>query len=82
MFQLGPDEETATIELFAVTHSAIGQLPDFERRLITLVDIESVPLDDAAKALRVGDERAAQALNHARIHVRGAIEEYLSYAEA
>ena len=78
----GPDEEAATIELFEVTDSAIDDLPEVERRLITLVDIESVPLDDAARALRVGKERAAQALNNARIHVRGAIDEYLSNPEA
>jgi DNA-directed RNA polymerase specialized sigma24 family protein len=78
----GPDEEAATIELFEVTDSAIDGLPEVERRLITLVDIESVPLEDAARALRVGKERAAQGLNNARIHVRGAIDEYLSSAEA
>jgi DNA-directed RNA polymerase specialized sigma24 family protein len=78
----GPDEEAATIELFDVTDSAIDELPEVERRLITLVDVESVPLEDAATALRVGKVRAAQALNNARIHVRGAIDEYLSDPEA
>jgi hypothetical protein len=39
-------------------------------------------LDDAARALRVSKARAAQALNSARIHVRGAIDNYLKTAEA
>jgi DNA-directed RNA polymerase specialized sigma24 family protein len=82
VFHFGPDEEAATIELFEVTDAAIDELPEVERRLITLVDVDSVPLEDAARALRVDGERAALALNKARIHVRGAIDQYLDNPDA
>jgi DNA-directed RNA polymerase specialized sigma24 family protein len=81
-FRLAPEEDVATIELFGVTDSAIDELPEAGMRLITLVDIEGVSLDDAARALRVSKTRGAQALNSARIHVRGAIDDYLMTAEA
>jgi len=80
--RLAPEEDVATIELFGVTDSAIDELPEAGMRLITLVDIEGVSLDNAARALRVSKTRAAQALNGARIHVRGAIDNYLKTAEA
>jgi DNA-directed RNA polymerase specialized sigma24 family protein len=79
---LAPEDDVATIELFGVTDSAIDELPEAGMRLITLVDIEGVSLDDAARALRVSKARGAQALNSARIHVRGAIDDYLKTAEA
>jgi DNA-directed RNA polymerase specialized sigma24 family protein len=81
-FRLAPEDDVTTIELFGVTDSAIDELPEAGMRLITLVDIEGVSLDDAARALRVNKARAAQALNSARIHVRGAIDNYLKTAEA
>jgi len=81
-FRLAPEDDVATIELFGVTDSAIDELPEAGMRLITLVDIEGVSLDDAARALRVSKARGAQALNSARIHVRGAIDDYLKTAEA
>ena len=81
-FRLAPEDDVATIELFGVTDSAIDELPEAGMRLITLVDIEGVSLDNAALALRVSKARAAQALNSARIHVRGAIDNYLKASEA
>jgi DNA-directed RNA polymerase specialized sigma24 family protein len=81
-FRLAPEDDVATIELFGVTDSAIDELPEAGMRLITLVDIEGVSLDNAARALRVSKTRAAQALNSARIHVRGAIDSYLKTSEA
>jgi DNA-directed RNA polymerase specialized sigma24 family protein len=81
-FRLAPEEEVATIELYGVTDSAIDELPDVGMRLITLVDIEGVSLEDAARGLRVSKERAAQELNRGRIHVRGAIDNYLNTAKA
>jgi DNA-directed RNA polymerase specialized sigma24 family protein len=77
-FRLGPEDELATIELLEVADSAVEGLPDVEKRLITLVDVENVSLAEAAKALGVGENRAAQSLNSARIHVRGALDHYLT----
>lgn len=75
--RLVPEDEIATIELYGVTDSAIDELTDVGMRLITLVDVEGVPLEVAARALRVSKEHAAQELNSGRIHVRGAIDNYL-----
>ena len=80
--RLAPEDDVATIELFGVTDSAIDELPEAGMRLIILVDIEGVSLDNAARALRVSKTRAAQALNNARIHVRGAIDNYLKASDA
>ena len=77
-----PGDRRFAIELFGVTDTAIDELPEAGMRLITLVDIEGISLDDAARALRVSKARAAKALNSARIHVRGAIDDYLKTAEA
>jgi DNA-directed RNA polymerase specialized sigma24 family protein len=75
---LAPEDEVATIELIEVAHSAVSALPDVPMRLITLVDIENVPFEDAARALRVPKAAAARALNEARIHVRGSVDNYLT----
>ena len=82
VFRLAPEEEVATIELYGVTDSAIDELPDVGMRLVTLVDTAGVSLEDAARGLHVSKERAAQELNSARIHVRGAIDNYLNTAKA
>jgi predicted DNA-binding protein (UPF0251 family) len=81
VFRLAPEEELATVELYEVTDSAIDELPDIRMRLITLVDIEGVSLEDAARGLVVSKERAAQELNSGRIHVRGAIDNFLNTAK-
>jgi DNA-directed RNA polymerase specialized sigma24 family protein len=81
VFRLAPEEEVEGIELYGVTDSAIDELPDVGMRLITLVDIEGVSLGDAASGLHVSKERAAQELNSGRIHVRGAIDNYLNPAK-
>lgn len=80
--RLAPEEEAATIELYGIADSAVDELPDLGMRLITLVDIEGVALQDAARGLGVSKERAAQELNIGRIHVRGAIDAYLNSATA
>ena len=79
---LAPHEEVESIELFDVAHAAVKQLPELERRLIRLVDMERVAFDDAARELRVPTPQAARALNVARIHVRGAIDDYRTTREA
>ena len=46
--RLHPEDDVATIELFGVTDSAIDNLPELDMRLITLVDIDGVSLEQAA----------------------------------
>lgn len=79
--RLQPEDDVATIELFGVTDSAIDNLPELDMRLITLVDIDGVSLEQAALGLGVRKEQAAKALNRARIHVRGAIDNYLQTSD-
>lgn len=79
--RLQPEDDVATIELFGVTDSAIDNLPELDMRLITLVDIDGVSLEQAALGLGVRKEQATKALNRARIHVRGAIDNYLQTSD-
>jgi DNA-directed RNA polymerase specialized sigma24 family protein len=79
--RLAPEDEVATIELYGITDAALDDLSATGRRLLTLVDVEGVPVSEAAAGLDLDPRQAAQALNRARIHVRGAIDQYLG-AEA
>lgn len=75
---LSPDDEVLTHDLLAVVDSAIGQLADPLGQLIQLVDVDDVPLMDAAHMLRLDHVDAADALNRARLHLRGVVDEYMA----
>lgn len=75
---LTPEEDIDTDELYGVVERAMTQLPAPLGQLVQLVDVEQLPLMDAASVLRLGSEDAAEALNRARIHVRGAVDEFLA----
>ncbi len=75
---LTPEEDIDTGELYGVVEQAITQLPVPLGQLVQLVDIEQLPLTEAASVLRLGSENAAEALNRARIHLRGAVDDFLA----
>ncbi len=75
---LTPEEDFDTDELYGVVEQAITQLPVPLGQLVQLVDIEQLPLAEAASVLRLDSEDAAEALNRARIHVRGAVDGFLA----
>ena len=73
-----PDDHVAASETIEVADAAINELPAVEGRMITLVDVEHVAFEAAARLLDVSKRQAARALNDARIHVRGAIDNHLT----
>lgn len=75
---LQPDEDYETGELYEVADRAMDQLPLRTRQLVQLVDVEGFSLPQAAAGVDLDEESAAQELNRGRIHVRGALDVYLT----
>ncbi|MGI9622034.1 MAG: zf-HC2 domain-containing protein [Acidimicrobiales bacterium] len=73
---LTPEEDFTTTELYGVVDQALDQLPAPSGQLIQLVDIDQLSLPKAAAALRLSVPDAASALHQARVHVRGAINDF------
>jgi RNA polymerase sigma-70 factor, ECF subfamily len=64
----------------AILH-AIEQLPDAQRIVITMRDVEGFPSEEVADALGMSDGNQRVLLHRARSKVRGAIEEHLGAIE-
>jgi RNA polymerase sigma-70 factor, ECF subfamily len=86
-WMLGPSEwQTPEEELLqgetreAILH-AIDQLPEAQRAVITLRDVEGFPPEEVSEALGITDGNQRVLLHRARSKVRGAIEEYLGAIE-
>lgn len=75
---LSPDADYETGELFEVADRAMDQLPARTRQLVQLVDVEGFSLAQAAAGADLEEEAAARELNRGRIHVRGALDAYLT----
>jgi RNA polymerase sigma-70 factor, ECF subfamily len=60
---------------------AIEQLPDAQRMVITMRDVEGFPAEEVAEALGISDGNQRVLLHRARSKVRGAIEEHLGAIE-
>jgi DNA-directed RNA polymerase specialized sigma24 family protein len=75
---LTPEEDYSTTELYGVVDQALDQLPAPLGQLIQLVDIDRLSLADAAAALRLTRDDATSALHRARVHVRGAINDFVA----
>ncbi|WP_294568598.1 sigma factor-like helix-turn-helix DNA-binding protein [uncultured Arthrobacter sp.] len=76
--ELSPDEDYETGELYEAADQAMDQLPAQTRQLIQLVDVEGFSLTQAAAGLDLDEESAARELNRGRIHVRGALDLFLT----
>ena len=70
---LSPDEDVLTAELYGAVDDALSQLNDPLGQLVQLIDIDGVPLADAAQALRLDENDAVDGLHRARIHLRGVV---------
>jgi RNA polymerase sigma-70 factor, ECF subfamily len=86
-WMLGPSEwQTPEEELLqgetrdAILH-AIDQLPEAQRAVITLRDVEGFPAEEVAEALGISDGNQRVLLHRARSKVRRAIEEHLGAIE-
>ena len=76
-----PEEELLGGETQEVILRAIEELPDAQRTVITMRDIEGLPADEVAAALEITEGNQRVLLHRARSKVRRAIEAYLGAVE-
>jgi RNA polymerase sigma-70 factor (ECF subfamily) len=75
-----PDERLEAAETRAVIAAAIEELPDAQRSVITLRDLQGWEPEDVCDALEITDENQRVLLHRARSKVRTALEAYLETA--
>src|SRR3954470_20860819 len=76
-----PEEELLQGETRDAILAAIEELPEQQRAVITLRDVEGFPADEVSDALGISDGNQRVLLHRARSAVRGAIEEQLQAIE-
>jgi len=72
-----PDERLVAGETMEVVRRAIDRLPDVQRTVITLRDVEGFGPDEVCNALDLTETNQRVLLHRARSKVRAALEEYL-----
>ena len=72
-----PEDRVLARETLAVVEAAIAMLPDGQRAVITLRDIEGWTADEVATVLEITDGNQRVLLHRARSKVRTALEGYL-----
>ena len=76
-----PEEELLQGETRDAILHAIDQLPDAQRAVITMRDLEGFPAEEVSEALGISDGNQRVLLHRARSKVRGAIEDHLGAVE-
>jgi RNA polymerase sigma-70 factor, ECF subfamily len=76
-----PEEELLQGETRNAILAAIEELPDQQRAVITLRDVEGFPAEEVAELLGISDGNQRVLLHRARSKVRAAIEDYLDAVE-
>jgi RNA polymerase sigma-70 factor (ECF subfamily) len=76
-----PEEELLQGETHDVILRAIEELPESQRAVITLRDVEGFPADEVAEMLGISDGNQRVLLHRARSKVRAAIEKHLGAVE-
>jgi RNA polymerase sigma-70 factor (ECF subfamily) len=76
-----PEEELLQGETRDAILEAIEQLPDAQRAVITMRDVEGFPAEEVAEALGISDGNQRVLLHRARSKVRAAIEKHLGAIE-
>jgi RNA polymerase sigma-70 factor, ECF subfamily len=71
-----PEEQLLENETLERIQSAIDALPDTQRAVITLRDVEGWSAEEVCNALEVSETNQRVLLHRARSNVRGALEEY------
>lgn len=72
-----PDQQVLSKELRKVVDGAVKKLPDSQREVITLRDIEGVDADDVCSLLGITEGNQRVLLHRARSKVRAAVEKYI-----
>jgi RNA polymerase sigma-70 factor, ECF subfamily len=76
-----PEEELLQGETREAILAAIDELPEQQRAVITLRDVEGFPPEEVSDLLGISDGNQRVLLHRARSKVRGAIEAYLGAVE-
>ncbi|HEX4718959.1 MAG TPA: sigma-70 family RNA polymerase sigma factor [Thermoleophilaceae bacterium] len=76
-----PEEELLGAEARQVILDAIDELPESQRVVITMRDVEGFPPDEVSEALGITDGNQRVLLHRARSKVRAAIEAHLGAIE-
>ncbi len=77
-----PEQAVLDGELRAVLDRAVNTLPDQQRAVISLRDIEGWPADEVCAALNISDGNQRVLLHRARLRVREALSPYLELEPA
>lgn len=72
-----PEERILSEETLEVVRSAIAGLPDNQRAVITLRDVEELSSQDICNILGISETNQRVLLHRARARVRAALEDYL-----
>jgi RNA polymerase sigma-70 factor (ECF subfamily) len=72
-----PEEELLSGETREVIMRAIDELPEAQKTVITMRDVEGIPADEVASALEISEGNQRVLLHRARSKVRRAIESHL-----
>jgi RNA polymerase sigma-70 factor, ECF subfamily len=73
-----PEDKLLAAETLAVIEHAIERLPQTQRTVITLRDVEGWTADEVRNALELSETNQRVLLHRARAKVRNALEQYLS----
>ncbi len=76
-----PEESLVSSETLTVIRDAIDQLPENQKRVITLRDIEQWSAEDVRNALEITETNQRVLLHRARQKVRKALESYFESAQ-
>ena len=75
-----PAEPSSTDEdISAIIHRLIEQLPDKEREVIHLRDVEEWQFEDIASTMGISENAARMALSRARQKIKGELSKIMSY---
>jgi DNA-directed RNA polymerase specialized sigma24 family protein len=74
---LRPEDDLVTTEAFGVVDAALAELDPIDAGLVTLVDIEGAPFNQAVLELDLPSGEARERLARARFAVRAALDQYL-----
>jgi RNA polymerase sigma-70 factor (ECF subfamily) len=75
-----PDELIESKEFRRLVDNAIKKLPDGQREVITLRDVEGLPANDVCSLLGISEVNQRVLLHRARSKVRAALESYVGEA--
>ena len=75
-----PEDRLLSAEAKAIVDAAIAHLPDMQRAVITLRDVQGLTAEEAREVLGLTEVNQRVLLHRARSKVRARLEEYLSPA--